>query len=640
MMSSSTASSGVPGAADRSARTSPRRTERGLLAIFRSSWFVGLLLALVSWRVAFVFPKSGLDFSWQYGIFAAAHKGLHFGTGVVFTYGPLGFLAIPDLWYGGLASLAFVYQSVLHLLLCVTLVFALREQLGVIGAALIGFVVLGLTSLADLPTVLAAAWCVTTLSEDPPPFALWLVTIGGALLGAISTLVEARPGPVIVLTCLVTLLARERRRRHLPVFFACLFVSLTALWFASGQALANLPDFVSNELQIVSGYSEAMGSPANGRLWLALLILVGIVGGTIYITGPELRRRLSIGLVVAVPSFALFKEGFVRADIGHTQIFFVSMLLLVAAARLFRGRRHLLVPAALAGLIVVNVGLRPRPPLSAFNPIQRVNQAVDQVHTLTSTRRQSRAEFYTALVMSVVYRLPPSYVALLHGHTVHLDPWDTAAAWVYDLDWDPAPVFQGYSAYTPKLDELNARALAASDGPQRILRENTILVDSQDAGLDGRLAVWDPPAEALAMLCNFNALLTGQRFQVLARVPDRCGSPRRAASISAQPGQTVAVPPAGPHEAIFARVHGLAVAGIERLETLAFRAHSRYAVINGTRRIRVVPGTAQDGMLFSLARGSDYPLPFSLSPGVRTISFTGGSGPLRIDLYRMSVAPR
>jgi hypothetical protein len=141
------------------------------------------------------------------------------------------------------------------------------------------------------------------------------------------------------------------------------------------------------------------------------------------------------------------------------------------------------------------------------------------------------------------------------------------------------------------------------------------------------------------MMCNFEPQLTTVRWQVLARVADRCGTPRLVSSVSVRPGQTATIPAAGQGQAIFARVQGLAVSGIERIETLIYRAHLRHALINGTETARIVPGTAADGLLFNLAPESDYPPPFTLSPNVRTISFTGTSGPYRIDLYRMSVTP-
>jgi hypothetical protein len=604
---------------------------------------VGVLLAIVTWNLAFLNPINlfgGLDQGWEYGLYAAAERGLHFGTDIVFTYGPLGFLRFPMLWYGGLASLAFLYEGALHVLLAVTIVYALRQPLGLIGAALAGFVVLVLTPSADIPTVLATGWCLAALSRDPPWWAVWVVAIGGAVLGAAETLVEGRTGPVIVAICLITLVARQRWRQ-LIAFAGTLVLAGGVLWFASGQSLGNVPDFVSHELQIVSGYSEAMGVPGNGRIWVAILVLVGLVVGVVAVAGPARRLRIGAGLVIGLVAFALFKEGFVRADAGHSPIFFMSALVLVAVAASLGPHRRLSVLAGLATLIVINAVLMPRPQLSDFDPVKRINLFVTQSRTLASSRRQDIVSVFAGAFMAVHYRLPASMVDLLRGHTVHLDPWDTAAAWVYHLDWDPAPVFQGYSAYTRALDELNARALSSARGPQRVLRENTVLVDAFHgaAGIDGRLGVWDPPAEALAMMCNFEPQMTTLRWQVLARVPDRCGDPALLSSQSVRPGQAVTVPAAGQGQAIFARVHGLAVSGIEKIEALLFRAHLRRALINGTLTARIVPGTAQDGLLFDVAPDSDYPAPFRLSPDVRTISFRGTSGPYRIDLYRMSVTP-
>jgi hypothetical protein len=63
-----------------------------LRSVAGSSPFVRVLLAIVTWNVVFLAPSGGLDQGWEYGLYAAAHDGLHFGTDIVFTYGPLGFL--------------------------------------------------------------------------------------------------------------------------------------------------------------------------------------------------------------------------------------------------------------------------------------------------------------------------------------------------------------------------------------------------------------------------------------------------------------------------------------------------------------------------------------------------------------------
>jgi hypothetical protein len=54
-----------------------------------------LLVVLVTWEVRRVVPRTGFDHSWQLALNLAAQHGLDFGRDVVFTYGPLGFLAQP-----------------------------------------------------------------------------------------------------------------------------------------------------------------------------------------------------------------------------------------------------------------------------------------------------------------------------------------------------------------------------------------------------------------------------------------------------------------------------------------------------------------------------------------------------------------
>ena len=90
----------------------------------RSIWATGLLVTLLSWPVGIGTPAAGLDSSWLAGLYLAAHDGKAFGSEIVFTYGPLGFLSWPQLWFGWLAVLAYIYVSVVYL------AFVLHAHLG------------------------------------------------------------------------------------------------------------------------------------------------------------------------------------------------------------------------------------------------------------------------------------------------------------------------------------------------------------------------------------------------------------------------------------------------------------------------------------------------------------------------------
>src|ERR1039458_4974019 len=96
-----------------------RRALRG--AVLR--WgILPLSIMLLAWQPVLLEPKRGLDFSWGAGLDMAMHDGLTFGHQVVFTFGPLGFLGVNQLWYGDLAEVSFVYLVLIRLALAAALV--------------------------------------------------------------------------------------------------------------------------------------------------------------------------------------------------------------------------------------------------------------------------------------------------------------------------------------------------------------------------------------------------------------------------------------------------------------------------------------------------------------------------------------
>jgi hypothetical protein len=146
------------------------------------------------------------------------------------------------------------------------------------------------------------------------------------------------------------------------------------------------------------------------------------------------------------------------------------------------------------------------------------------------------------------------------------------------------------------------------------------------------------------MLCNFEALRTTPRYQVLGRVPSRCGTPRALSSTDASYGQSVRVPKArGPNDIVFARIHNASPSGIEALRTFFYRAVPRYISFDGRATYRVVPGVLADGLILDAPPGSDFPAPFRLSPNARTITLLKDDAALSpdreldFDFYAMRV---
>jgi hypothetical protein len=132
-------------------------------------WAAGIVVAVLTWRIAMETPAPGLDPSWNAGLAMAVHDGLHFGQDVVFTYGPLGFLQGQIVWFSGLAVLSFFYNSIVFVLFCVGLVWALRRRLPLLPSAAIAFALVAFLLLLELGMLSAVFACVWLLERRPAP---------------------------------------------------------------------------------------------------------------------------------------------------------------------------------------------------------------------------------------------------------------------------------------------------------------------------------------------------------------------------------------------------------------------------------------------------------------------------------------
>lgn len=609
----------------------------------------GLLVALATWFVGFSSPRYGLDPSWGAGLYMAIEHGIDFGDDVVFTYGPLGFLAAPVNWFVGLASLAYLWQAAVHIVLSVGLVWALRRTFGLPAALVVGFLMLAVLLAVEAAFAIAAIVAFAALRSDRPRWALPALIAGGAIFAAVQILFKLSIGPPLVAMFALAVIGARASRRQLAAFAAIFAAATLGLWLLTGQPLGALPAYVANGREIISGYSEAMlinnAEPALHTLGVlaALAAMIGLIAGARLGEYRDDRARWCAVLIAAIAGFSLFKEGVVRFDAPHIAAALTSMAVIWIALPL-RSRPAL---AAAGAVLMVGVALPAQLSGQFDSTIDRLNAFANAGNAFESAAdlldRGGRAQVSDDVrkLMAAGYGVEPEMLADLSGRTVAIDPWEIAAAWAYDLDWDPLPVIQGYQAYTSALDELNADRLASPEGPDRILRAaaDAWFATYPGRAIDRRQAAWDPPAQTLATLCNFEILRTGASWQELGRIPERCGEPELTASVDAAYGERVEVPQAGPGEVVFARIDGAGVSGLESVRSLLYRAKLRYATVNDGRRSRLVPGTAADGLLMNgppVLVGSG---PFEQAPQARTIELTGPSGDLRYDFYSMSVEP-
>jgi hypothetical protein len=608
----------------------------------------GLVVAVVTWDAAPVVPVPGLDASWILGLNMAAASGLDHGTQFVFTYGPLGFLEEPLVVNGGLAALSAVYLLAMRAALAASLLWAARRSFGWFAAVVLAVVVAAIAprAIGSVPLALATVWCLVALQDQDggPRWTSRLVVYGGGALAALEVLVKLNVGLAILALVIVTTLALpgDRARNALRLVGAFL-ATYAVLWFASGQGIGNLDDYVRSSFQVVSGYSEAMQRDAPAVAWdwvAALAVGLATLAATAFAAARvPVVRRVAMLIVVGLLVFSLEKFAFVRHEAGSVAAFFEGLLPVWLALR-WRGATRLVPWAAVAVIALLYFTAAK----GAADFTIRPGLGIDQLRTLLVPGDRGRARDDARADLRATYGVDPRIIERIGDAPVDVRPWEIGLIWAYELNWRPLPVIQDYQAYTPELDRLNARALESEDGPRFILRHAGYGNDPR-VGLDGRFTTFDAPLEIRTMLCDFRPALTAGSYQLLVRARDRCGEERPLGTATAAYGEEITVPTAREGEAVLARIEGAAAQGVERLRAFLYRAAVRRISL-GEASAPLPTRNAESGLLISVPQEADFPAPFGVAPNVDTIAIgsEGGlatsEGPLRVEYYALPIAAR
>jgi hypothetical protein len=618
-----------------------------------STSFLGVAVAALTWPIVSIMPSTGPDASWMAGLYMAHREGLQFGRDIVFTYGPLGFLEVPVLYEQTMWIVAFLYHALIHVALAVSLIWVARRAFPLPIAVAACYCLLVIGQLEGAVVLLVFIWCLTALDDDRPPrFAVPMITIGGGVLAAVELLGKANYGVAILVLTTLTVLGLPGRRRNVPLFAGVAIGAFAVSWVSAGQDPSGVYDFAARSAQVIFGYSSSMGTDIVAVDWERPAAIAGIFlllfAVALATWRDSLPRRLVSIALVGTFSFMTFKQGFVRQGLGDTPEFFVLIAGagIAVASRLSTAHLRTAAIGLTAPLVALSLAALPSPSLLdslKWQPhVEFMKQDFDALMD-PGKRQQLISEARSS--MRSTYRLDPAMVRALGDRPVHIDPWEAGVAWAYGLNWQPLPVMQSYSAYTPQLDELNAAALIGTDGPSAILRHRRLEPVGGNS-IDDRYPGWESPATMRAMLCNYRAAGTNSRWQLLDRVANRCGAPRRIAVVRSMTERRILIPiPPDPSDMVFARINGIGVTGWESLRATLYRAPERTVKLGVGRDWKLAPDTAGDGLILRAPAAIDYPQPFRLAPDVGTMSLRivgAAPRPLTVEFFaeRIGRGPR
>jgi len=607
----------------------------------------GLITAL-AWPFLDVPAKTGLDPSWRIGLHMETWLDLRQGVDFVFTHGPLGFLSIPTPYLGGTSLLALVASFAVYVSLVAVLLVEARRVVPLWAAVL---VVLAIArSFASLPPfealqALVFVACLEALAGRirlPAPS----VAVAFGVVAAIALLGKANVGVFIASMGAVTSLAIERRwwRGFVP-FAAAAAVTGLVLWVATGQALRDIPDFVSGAAQIISGYSEAMGTDRDDTLfwiYIAFIAIAVLFAWTAFRMSEGWPRRRRVGLlcVCLILGFAMWKTAFTRQ---YPTYAFATILVAMAVIGAPLGDRRLWLRSLLAAGIAL-VAIPGQTPGSYVDVLGSVRSLVTETATAVIPARAHRVEELNRATMRKRYGLDPATLAELAGTRVAVDPVEAGVAFAHpEVTWAPLPIMQSYSAFTPALDRLNADRLASAARPDRILRSVTFVAEPSDwltrqrghplrpgetipATVDGRFQWFEAPAAMLETFCRYREMRAIGMWQVLGASGGSCGPAEPLKTVTAREGEAVAVPvETRPGRFVTVRIHGLEPSLLERLKTALWKADEWYVTIADVR-YRLVAATASDGLLMAVPPAADGSGRFAFGPPIESLSVESRSG--------------
>ena len=496
------------------------------------SWWSRIVPVLVGLTGLLVMPTiqpyvgTGTDPSWSIALNMATARHLRFGKDVVFTFGPLGFLASPGLSVPRLGVVAMLVRFGLSLLLgWLVSRTLLRVVWWPFAFALTWFlqwaIVGGSSGGAEtvlVPVLLLIFGLLDALATRDRPIPWWML-LGCGWTVATTALTKFDTGLLCALVIggfvLVEGFLLDRSitavLRSAVVVGAGLLGSLVAWWLVLGQRVGDIWAWTSTSWQVFRGYESAMVSDSplsvSSRQSIVVIVAVVVVSALCVFVAGRWRTTVAIWTLSMFAFAAYAKQSFTRYDDGHLQRLYVSAsLTLITAAGMARYRRSdshdshdsndgndgndgnevghagdtrcasaarartalkmlssrarmLPVLVALAGAIVcgrtaADLVRTPRPDTSSWRSVAKLAVSSKDREAVVTRQRS---------LLPPQLEMPPEVRAALSGSTVHIEPTETSVAWIFpEVRWGPLPVFQSYSAYTPKLDNLNAAALASA----------------------------------------------------------------------------------------------------------------------------------------------------------------------------------
>ena len=477
-------------------------------------------LGLVFCPIQYFSNKSSLDETWLFALnYAAAHR-LVLGRDIVWTSGPLGYLAAP-MDIGNNLAQGLAFQAALWILLLTILwdlffrgCFPLRNlAFFSICLGLSGFMYPSLLGAGDLLFVGALILLVHfRLRGGSGRYVTALVMLG---LVPLIKFVGVMLGATVVAGLIVDLITQGSSAQREALLAAALpgLVAGAGFWLTLGS-FHTFALYLKGCLDLSRGYNLAMALPGPPRELLAGFELLVLLAAALVLLAIRDRRMAGFFiLLLAGPVLVNFKHAFVRQDFHIVYAFgFVAVAVgLVALATVLNGERATTAWAVLVLLLAVlcqdYVGHRNTVP--AVTGV-KVPSLLWHALRFDRLRQMLNAETQQSF-SSDQPGVEPEIKAIIQQEPVASLSMSYSGVFVDGLNLQLYPVIQRFAAYTPYLDKLNANWIR-DRGPRFLLFNGK--------SIDGRHPWTETPAMWMEVYRWYDTQMLGTHNLLLERRPE------------------------------------------------------------------------------------------------------------------------
>jgi hypothetical protein len=446
------------------------------------------IFAMIFVRFDFYKFENNIDNSWAMGLNLAVKNNFIFGKDIIFTYGPLGYLMT------GLPIYVSIFNILIfRLFLILNSIYVIKHFYDYFNYNFIFIIPVLIifnflfSSHIDILLFFFFLFYLFLYSKNGNFINLFILLI----ISLLSIYIKLNTGILINFIFIISIIIFKK-----PNYILVYLVYFLIHYILVHSLKIDFKSYFSNGFEIINYYNDAMYIPSKfSSLVTALIIIFAIIFFTFYGFYKKLlldTKYINFHLLLSLFFlFILFKQSFVRADIGHNETFFLAVPYFFLLQFFYLKKCKLnLIRFKFFFLILTIISI------TFINSTYSLKNNFKYNFNYLTINENANNIF---LKTSSIDILPDSFLKKLNNKSVDVLPTDINLVYFNKLNYKPRPIIQSYSAYSKIFLHLNFDKYNSKSGPEFIIYHDGVKIDKQHP-------FWQDSFAELAMIKNYDLI--------------------------------------------------------------------------------------------------------------------------------------